>query len=744
MFRARRGDRRAASSTAPVLGRGWVLPRWLEQQTDPDHAGYTVGTTPPRNVTGRNWTLIGSLDSDRRAAVDPAGLVWPAGASWSLDWWVGAGDRWLVPSRQATVRQRLLGATPVVETVLRLPGGEVTHRAYGVRLPGEAVVIELANDAPEPISIALAIRPYDLLGPGAVDRVAVDSRQVTVEDRPALLLPRDPGLVLTGTGDAFTALANAEPAGAAEVSCPDGMAQVTVVMPLVHTGRLHVIVPLDHPDRRRSRRRSAPVATLDETSFGRVPAAAVVADGWTAQTERSPTVRFPDPRLAEAVEAVRRSLVLHETGDAVVVDPMTGDDDAGGPAAGNSVLAGAVTGDGPVVEVAPLLGAMMRWGRAEEAARVLAVLAQRHDEREATADGRVAWADAGALLGALGEHWRLTRDRALIAAVAEPVIRAVAQIDRARLVERGAATGLIARRPDHDRPPRALDAVRAHRGLRDAATILRAIDETAAAAEAERIEAEFRTDLVASLEAAAAAHGGPAPSSPQRPLDETAVEVLAAACSGDVIAADHPIVVAAAEAVRTRFLHGAAVHDSAPPRGLNVATTLRLATAELAVGDLRAIDRLRWVLGAATPTWTWPASIHPRSGGGTNGAGQCGASAATLLSFARRLLVMERPEPDGLRLQVASVVAPDWYGVDWEATGLPTHAGSLGLAVRWHGQRPALLWELDPHPDAPAWRLTAPGFDPTFQTSAPAGETLLAAPPLADELAADGSTSGPG
>ena len=46
----------------------------------------------------------------------------------------------------------------------------------------------------------------------------------------------------------------------------------------------------------------------------------------------------------------------------------------------------------------------------------------------------------------------------------------------------------------------------------------------------------------------------------------------------------------------------------------------------------------------------------------------------------------------------------------------------------WPG-RPALLWELDPHPDAPDWYLTAPGLDPSFRAEDAAGEALLAAPP---------------
>ena len=46
--------------------------------------------------------------------------------------------------------------------------------------------------------------------------------------------------------------------------------------------------------------------------------------------------------------------------------------------------------------------------------------------------------------------------------------------------------------------------------------------------------------------------------------------------------------------------------------------------------------------------------------------------------------------------------------------------------MRWHGDRPALLWELAPHAGAGPVRLTAPGLDPSWSTSEVAGDALLA------------------
>jgi hypothetical protein len=52
----------------------------------------------------------------------------------------------------------------------------------------------------------------------------------------------------------------------------------------------------------------------------------------------------------------------------------------------------------------------------------------------------------------------------------------------------------------------------------------------------------------------------------------------------------------------------------------------------------------------------------------------------------------------------------------------PTRRGPVSYAVRWHGTRPALLW------DAPdGVELRAPGLDPSWSSSVPRGEALLAA-----------------
>ena len=67
----------------------------------------------------------------------------------------------------------------------------------------------------------------------------------------------------------------------------------------------------------------------------------------------------------------------------------------------------------------------------------------------------------------------------------------------------------------------------------------------------------------------------------------------------------------------------------------------------------------------------------------------------------------------------------EWYGQSVEAHNLRVPAGTVGVAVRWHGARPALLWECS----APM-RLTASALDPSWSVAATTGgEALLNPPP---------------
>jgi len=71
---------------------------------------------------------------------------------------------------------------------------------------------------------------------------------------------------------------------------------------------------------------------------------------------------------------------------------------------------------------------------------------------------------------------------------------------------------------------------------------------------------------------------------------------------------------------------------------------------------------------------------------------------------------------------------PDaWMGQPIDVRSCGTANGRVSFSVRWHGSRPALLWER--HGGSDAVELTCPGLDPAWSTLDRSGEVLLAEPP---------------
>jgi hypothetical protein len=86
----------------------------------------------------------------------------------------------------------------------------------------------------------------------------------------------------------------------------------------------------------------------------------------------------------------------------------------------------------------------------------------------------------------------------------------------------------------------------------------------------------------------------------------------------------------------------------------------------------------------------------------------------------RQLLVHERRDA----VDLLPGFRPEWLGQPLAVHDAPLRTGPISFAIRWHGARPALLWDAPP-----GLVLTVPALDPSWSTAARAGETLLAAPP---------------
>ncbi len=719
VFRALRT--RAASQ----IGVDWVWPYWIRRQIDPASPAFVPRGHLPflSNVTSRNWTMIGNVGSAREAVVDPRGLVSTWHDGWSLDWWIGAEDRWHVPANEANVRQTLVGDSPVVETRMRVPGGDIIHRAYAVRATAadggeELAIVEIENDSAVPVALALAVRPYDAEGLSVIERIGLHGTTVTVDGRVAMLLPREPNAVAASTfleGDCSTAVfaGDTHTSFPADLRDEAGMAQAAFVYPLPHRTTLRVALPIEPQPRTRLHGRLRRRVQRAPGFPGSLPSAEQVANGWKTHTDRGMRLVLPDERLQSAVDANRRYMLLFH--DGVDITP--------GPRTYHRFW---------FRDAAYLLAALDRYGFHDEAREVLASFPSRQHHDGFFFSQRLEWDANGAALWALGLHWDLTRDASLLEALAPSIGGGVQWIDKKRRSRRRSDPALAGLLPagisaEHLGPHDYFywDDFWALAGLRDGARMLAAAGEDEAAATARSFLEAMTADVRASMRRTAERLGTDAvPAGPRRRMDNGAIGSLAAVWPLEILPADDPAMRATADVIRDRFCIDEAFYQGISHTGLGTYLTLQLAFVELLAGDRRALDRLEWFLANATPTWTWPEAIHPRVPGGCMGDGHHGWAAAELLSFVRTMLVRETA--DGLAL--ASMLPETWYGQGLEVHDAPTRVGLLSFAIRWHGERPALLWELDPHDPDRTVVFTAPGLDPSWRSTDLRGEALLEAP----------------
>jgi hypothetical protein len=195
-------------------------------------------------------TVIGVTGSAARARVTPRGAVRFADGRY-LDWWIAADDRWHVPAREASARQRLVDGTPVVETTIRVPGGDVRQRVYGAVGGDGLVVLELENRSQLPVAVVLSRRD--------------------------VLSARTPVAV---------------PAGVHGIDLPADAASY----PLGHGSAIRLAVPLG--------RRPDTAVNL--------PTAHQVAQGWRRRVDMAPRLVVPDDAVAEAIVTARCRVLLEQ------------------------------------------------------------------------------------------------------------------------------------------------------------------------------------------------------------------------------------------------------------------------------------------------------------------------------------------------------------------------------------------------------------------------------------------------
>lgn len=246
---------------------------------------------------------VGVLGGSRDGTVDRSGVLSPRAAGWELDWWIGAEDRWRIPAREAAVRQQLIDGMPVVQTAMRVPGGDALQRIYAAPVTdvGEVAVVEIANESPAPFVVALVVR-----GAAALD---LDDTDVWADGRSAIRTPRPPSrwaVSVDGSTEDLVVSGSASDGTFRHRQDRGARLAGAFLYPVAHRTTLRAVVGLG-------------TRGIGATGPGALPDAAAVARGWQVQLDRGMRVELPDEPLQRAVETARAATVL--AGQAWRIEP---------------------------------------------------------------------------------------------------------------------------------------------------------------------------------------------------------------------------------------------------------------------------------------------------------------------------------------------------------------------------------------------------------------------------------------
>lgn len=242
--------------------------------------------TPTPTLAPPATTLVGVRDATWPARVDRAGQVSTA-AGWTLGWWIGADDRWRLPFEEAAVRQSRATPLDALETLLRVPSGDIAASVWAAQAGvTEVVAVDFDNRSPLPVVLALVLSP----GAGAWQ---LDGQVLRLDGVPALVLPRAPARV--AVADTAAELAAVVTGGGASEQLTGvlGRGHVALLTPLVHRSVLRVTLP-----------NGAVVPGGD------VADPEAVARGWRVQLDAGTRLSLPDRALETAVDGVRAALLI--------------------------------------------------------------------------------------------------------------------------------------------------------------------------------------------------------------------------------------------------------------------------------------------------------------------------------------------------------------------------------------------------------------------------------------------------
>jgi len=667
----------------------WVWPWWLERQQDPDTAEFTpTGVNLlTANLTHRNWISFGLPESSRESMLDPVGMLTLHPFGWSIIPYVRLGEKTHLPQLLAEPCHQSLaeGCLPMVRTEYAVSDAISWHsETFALRAGEEDLVYfanHLENRTAEPIDLVFghAIRPYNMLALGHINKLKYKNRLWRVNRKPGFLLMDEPDRVIVADrhlGDPLL-LDPAEVSHRGGISRSGILSGISELDLTLAPGASRCLVGLGILTRevlleRKFRHLTPEVITTARAGW---------LDQQRARSGEGMVIEVPDAAQRQAFYAIKNH--LHVFDDQKHFSPGTffyhnswiRD---------SAFIALAFENVGFGERVAPKMASYLKM--------------QSFDGFFRSQNGE--WDSAGQALWTMIDHVRRNGTHADLERYWGPWRKGVRWIEdqcRRSLKQRAPHAGLLPAgfSAEHFGPNDHYfwDNIWALAGIREViwvAEMLGRDDERLV-----QLYEEYRYRVEEIMTVAANKNGsGALPSSPYRMADTASIGNLVAVSPLDLFTPEAPWFRPTVDFLYRHNLRMGLFFQKIIHTGMNAYLSVQLARALLALGDSRWREILSALLAMGAPTYTWPEAIHPGTMGGCMGDGDHGWASAEVLGLIRDTLVRE--ERGGLVL--ASGIILDELEEPVVCRGASTRHGVLDYHLTPAANGLALTWELSRGP----------------------------------------------
>jgi hypothetical protein len=669
----------------------WVWPYWVEKQHDPDAVEFvpTGVNVITINLTLRNWTSLSLLNSKNECMVDPVGMLTLFPFGWSIFPYIFfEGKRYIPPLISNKVRQELYNETlPRVITHYDVSSDiKWTSEIEMLEAGGEelAVVIntiENISDRDICLLFGISIRPYNPLTIGHINNLKFKNNLWRVNGKPGILLLTQPDHIGTSDrflGDPILTAKEAQNLNSrkSKSGIIGGISEYEFCLhpnekkKIETAGVIGKIKPV--PDRKF---KHITHEVIDKARVDNMKE-------WHDYQNSGLTLSIPDKRLETAFYAIKNHLPVFDD-----MDYFT---------SGTFVYHTYWIRDGAFIALA-----YENLGLSEYVTPKLHFFISNQGKDGSFISQNGEWDGTGQVIFTVLNHIRRSGNVELLRDFYPNLLRG------ARWIEKFRTTTKTSQSPHFGLLPAGMSAE--HFGPNDhyfwdnlwslavlklmkwAAQKLRLKNDLEWLTE---VCEDYQDDLNSAI-AYAMRHGGSGeilPCSPYRLMDCACIGNLIAVTPLDIYDKDVKWLLPTVDFLWEYSMIEGLFYHKIIHTGQNVYLSLQLAKTLLCLDDKRWQVIIDAILNIASPTYTWPEAINPKTKGGCMGDGDHGWAAAEFINFVRDMCVVEK---NG-ELILGLGFYDEWYkdGLDIKINNASTLYGVISYKIKININVLNISWQL--------------------------------------------------